>query len=285
LFRFLIRFAPLNKSLVTHIVKWASKNQRDNILLYIIENFALYDVDAEYIFKMCLYHKNYFVLHSPLYKNRRWASNVVKAVIKDVMRDFHAFQIVYKDYVAADPESYNVTELFDDCLDSGLYQSCFLVFDSLSGIEKYKVLKEILTSSFSVYGNDAFYGILLRDSPVYRTSIAFSYETGTFVYHNILHTLLAENRKNTLFLLLGINNAIPFEDPDMAVDTTCFICLEETPDIKSACGHMYCLACFVEYVIDYDNTNCAMCRRKIDLKRLSVRHSCEVPTCAYLPVK
>lgn len=78
---------------------------------------------------------------------------------------------------------------------------------------------------------------------------------------NLLELIVSVDPSPNLLNLLKYPDLIKKIMVDMNSD--CMICYEPKSQIKTKCGHTFCLTCIKEWIIDYKSDECSYCRKKL----------------------
>lgn len=278
LFRWFLKYVTLNSTIVGFLIKWCAKYNRENNLLYLLEICHLYDVDANIILRNCLQHKSYLVLYTDFYTKNKFNPNTIRVCLENIIHDEFIFKKLFRDFVLLDAKlvggialsesgDFDVLELLYDYLEKSKLDSCLYIFENMSRLEQYKALKKLCHYSFVDTFID-YYDFIVNvvdKNPLFKETIVIDTESKRILFTDILsfYVEINEHEKILPYLLKSIEVFEKESNADM-----CFICGEKEQEVKAKCSHMYCLNCFIEYTLKYDNENCAMCRRKINYDKL-----------------
>jgi len=76
------------------------------------------------------------------------------------------------------------------------------------------------------------------------------------------------HNKRTCIIEPMVNMAVVASDPLVAND--CFVCYENVDvrgQVKTPCGHTYCIGCFIQHTQINKSNNCGYCRSELELPR------------------
>lgn len=164
-------------------------------------------------------------------------------------------------------DDFDVLELLYDYLEKSKLDSCLYIFENMSRLDQYKALIKLCHYSFVDTFID-YYDFIVNvvdRNPLFKETIVIDTELKRIIFTDILsfYVEINEHEKILPYLIKSVSLFTKESNGEK-----CFICCEKEQEIKSKCGHMYCLNCFIEYTLKYKNKNCAMCRRKINFDNL-----------------
>lgn len=271
LLRWIQKYVKFNNTNMYNIIKWSCKYNQENILLEMIQIYNLYDIDPNYIFKMAMIHKNYFIAYSEFYRSNRDRGRFNEEMISFVLEqaimynNFDVFQILFHDY---DMTEY-IHELFELAYEKQRLEICKMCFQSVYSLSQYNLVKKSIFDRFQF----SLFLFWLRESyPKYRNLVYYDIFYKKFYFIDRLSFFYANKNFNDFIEYLSLqqlrvpaNSIESRERPQIfnLHEKECSICLEPSVKVMTNCKHFYCTECFVEYVYKYENFSCGMCRQKM----------------------
>jgi hypothetical protein len=270
LFRFIIQFINMNYGILFNVIKWSSKFNRDNILLYAIDIFRLYDIDPNYLFKSAILSKNYFIVNTDFYRKHRFSAETIRICVDKLVtfNNVHVFDAVFCDYM----EHYdnqlqnNMVDLFYHAYEKESDQIAVLIFGKLTRFAQYQILAQVSNDTFSQ--NIYLLELIYRKHESYSELLLFDHSQNKFIFIDVIKRLYQEKTKDSYIDIMRYFG-IEYSDrsPDALAPAACFICCENESVVCTNCRHYYCEECFVEFVYKYENFYCGMCRQKLNFSK------------------
>jgi hypothetical protein len=267
LFKFIIQFIPMNHNILNNIIKWSSKFNRENIILYVIDIYKLYSVDPDYIFKSAMLSKNFFIIFTDFYKKNRFLYETIKICIEKVIifDDIQIFENIIKDYIQyfENNDEVNMIQLFDFAYEKDCDHISLAIFNKLSKFTQYLIISQLSNVTYSQ--NIYLLNMICKKNKYFANLLTFDNIYIRYNFNDIIKSLYQEKTDESFCQIIkyfGIET-----NPDLSKQmpkTTCFICYENDSIIFTNCRHFYCAECFVEFVYKYENFYCGMCRQKLN---------------------
>lgn len=267
LFKFIIQFIPMNHNILNNIIKWSSKFNRENIILYVLDIYKLYSVDPNFIFKSALLSKNFFIIFTDFYKKNHFQFETMKICIEKVIMfdDIHVFEIMIKDYMEyfENNDEVNLIQLFDFAYEKDSEQISLSIFNKLSKFTQYLIISQITNISYDQ--NIYLLNQICKKNPNFNHLLTFDPVHNRYNFNDIINKLYQDKTKESFYKIIKYFGIEPNANIQREISkTTCFICYENDSIIYTNCRHFYCAECFVEFVYKYENFYCGMCRQKLN---------------------